>query len=121
SGTKSPPDGGRGGREGKDVLLALLMIMLIVFIFVGMEISWAIASACLVYMVFATLAGEHVPYILLAQQMADGIDTFSLIAIPLFIFAGELMAASGVTERLIRLAMAFLGHRTGGLANVSVA
>lgn len=103
------------------MMLAMLMVLLLVFIFLGMEISWSIGAACLIYLVIAWMTGEGVPFILLSQQMLDGIDTFSLIAIPLFIFAGELMAASGVTERLVRMAMAFLGHRKGGLANVSVA
>lgn len=103
------------------MMLAMLMIMLLVFIMLGMEIAWAIGAACLIYMVVASLMGEGIPFILLPQQMLDGIDTFSLIAIPLFILAGELMAASGITERLVRMAMSFIGHRTGGLANVSVA
>lgn len=103
------------------MMLAMLMVLLLVFIFLGMEISWSIGAACLIYLVVARLTGDSVPFILLSQQMLDGIDSFSLIAIPLFIFAGEVMAASGVTERLVRMAMAFLGHRKGGLANVSVA
>jgi len=102
------------------MMLAMLMIVLLVFIFVGMEIAWAIAAACMVYMVVSYFIGGGVPFILLSQQMIDGIDSFALIAIPLFIFAGELMAASGVTERLVKMAMAFIGHRQGGLANVAV-
>ena len=103
------------------MMLVFLMVLLIVLIFLGMEIAWAIGVACLAYLVLSHLTGDGVPFVLLSQQMLDGIDTFSLIAIPLFIFAGELMASSGVTERLVRMAMAFIGHRTGGLANVSVA
>lgn len=102
-------------------MLAMLMILLLVFIMLGMEIAWAIGSACMIYILVSSFTGGNVPLILIPQQMLDGIDTFSLIAIPLFILAGELMAASGITERLVRMAMSFIGHRTGGLANVSVA
>lgn len=103
------------------MMLAMLMILLLAFIFLGMEIAWAIGAACLVYLLVAWAIGDGVPFALLAQQMLDGVDSFSLIAIPLFIFAGELMAASSVTERLVNMAMAWIGHRKGGLANVAVA
>jgi len=102
------------------MMLAMLIITLLVFILLGMEIAWAIGAACLTYMVVSWALGDGVPFILVPQQMLDGIDTFSLIAIPLFILAGELMAASGITERLVRMAMAFIGHLRGGLAHVSV-
>lgn len=102
------------------MLLITLIFLLVLFIFLGMEIAWAIAVACLAYMVLADLGGNGIPYELLPQQMLDGVDTFSLIAIPLFIFAGELMSVTGVTERLVRFALAFMGHVRGGLANVAV-
>jgi tripartite ATP-independent transporter DctM subunit len=102
------------------MLLLTLICLLVLFIFLGMEIAWAIAVACLAYMVLSDLMGQDIPYALLPQQMLDGVDTFSLIAIPLFIFAGELMSATGVTERLVRFALAFMGHIRGGLANVAV-
>jgi tripartite ATP-independent transporter DctM subunit len=102
------------------MLLLTLICLLVLFIFLGMEIAWAIAVACLAYMVLTDLMGQDIPYALLPQQMLDGVDTFSLIAIPLFIFAGELMSATGVTERLVRFALAFMGHIRGGLANVAV-
>lgn len=102
------------------MLLLTLICLLVLFIFLGMEIAWAIAVACLAYMVLSDMLGQDIPYALLPQQMLDGVDTFSLIAIPLFIFAGELMAVTGVTERLVRFALSFLGHIRGGLANVAV-
>ncbi|MBL8698018.1 MAG: TRAP transporter large permease [Alphaproteobacteria bacterium] len=102
------------------MLLLTLICLLVLFIFLGMEIAWAIAVACLAYMVLADLGGDGIPYELLPQQMLDGVDTFSLIAIPLFIFAGELMSVTGVTERLVRFALAYMGHIRGGLANVAV-
>ena len=52
--------------------------------------------------------------------MIVGLDGFILVAIPLFVFAGELMNVSGVTQRIVRMASAVVGHFHGGLANVGV-
>ncbi len=54
------------------------------------------------------------------QQMASGMSIFSLLAIPFFIFAGELMLHGGIARRLIALASAVVGHMRGGLAQVNV-
>ena len=52
--------------------------------------------------------------------MAAGIDVFALLAIPFFIFAGELMNQSGIAAKLVRLAESILGRARGGLGQVSV-
>jgi tripartite ATP-independent transporter DctM subunit len=52
--------------------------------------------------------------------MTSGINSFTLLSVPLFIFAGELLTISGATMRLVDLASALVGHVTGGLANVAV-
>lgn len=57
---------------------------------------------------------------MLPQQFFSGIDAFSLMAIPLFILAGNLMNSSGMTERLMRLARVLVGHLRGGLGYVNV-
>ncbi len=57
---------------------------------------------------------------MLPQQLFSGIDAFSLMAIPLFILAGNLMNGAGMTERLMRLARALVGHLRGGLGYVNV-
>jgi tripartite ATP-independent transporter DctM subunit len=54
------------------------------------------------------------------QQVASGFNKISLLAIPLFIFAGELMLRGGISERLIALASSLVGHLRGGLGQVSV-
>lgn len=57
---------------------------------------------------------------ILPQRFFGGMDIFSLMAIPLFILAGNLMNNSGMTPRLIRLANAMVGHLRGGLGHVNV-
>ena len=56
----------------------------------------------------------------MVQQTAAGANTTSLIAIPLFIFAGELMMRGGISERLIAFASSLVGHLRGGLGQVNV-
>ncbi len=102
------------------MLLTALIVLLFVFIMLGMEVAWAIGFACLSYLWLSDLFYDEANYVLFPHQVFDGIDTFSLLAIPLFMFAGELMTESGVTQRLVRVASAFVGHIRGGLANVGV-
>jgi tripartite ATP-independent transporter DctM subunit len=102
------------------MMLLLLIGVLLLLIFLGMEIPWAIGVACFVYLIVSAMMGIDIPFVLIAVQMLAGVDSFSLLAIPLFMFAAELMSESGVTRRLVRMAQAFIGHIRGGLANVAV-
>ena len=56
----------------------------------------------------------------LAQQLVAGSQSFSLLAIPLFMLAGEIMSAGGLSQRLVEVASTLVRHRTGGLAIVTV-
>ncbi|MBM3505545.1 MAG: TRAP transporter large permease [Alphaproteobacteria bacterium] len=102
------------------MLLASMLILLLLFSLIGMEIAWAIGFAAFAYMVLSQFTDSPRPFVLFAQQMITGIDGFILLAIPLFIFAGELMNVSGITQRMVAFASAFVGHLRGGLANVGV-
>ncbi|MDB5412333.1 MAG: C4-dicarboxylate transport system [Rubritepida sp.] len=56
----------------------------------------------------------------LAQQLVAGSQSFSLLAIPLFMLAGEIMSRGGLSQRLVEVASTLVRHRTGGLAIVTV-
>ena len=58
--------------------------------------------------------------VMLSQRMFNGLDSFVLLAVPFFLLAGNLMNATGVTDRLIGFANASVGHLRGGLAHVNV-
>lgn len=103
------------------MLLASLFVLLLLLIALGMEIAWAIGVASFLYLVLSGMVGGSVPLQMMPMQILDGVDSFALISIPLFLFAGNLMTATGVTERLVRFALAFMGHIKGGLANVAIA
>ncbi len=68
----------------------------------------------------AYILSKGLPVTLVAQQLANSVSGYTLIAIPLYILAGELMNTGGITRRLFDLAMALVGHVKGGLAHVNV-
>ena len=102
------------------MMLAAMVVVLLAFTMLGMDIAWAIALACFFYIGFSQFTDNPTAWALFSQQMTVGLDSFVLVAIPLFIFAGELMNLSGVTQRLVRFAETMVGHYHGGLANVGV-
>lgn len=91
---------------------------LVVLLILGMPIAVAIGLSALGTVVVADL---DVPLTLLPHQIFEGINSYSLMAVPFFILAGEMMNAAGVTERIIRLALGLVGHIKGSLAQVNTA
>jgi tripartite ATP-independent transporter DctM subunit len=63
---------------------------------------------------------KGVPLVILVQKMIASLDSFVLVAIPLFIFSAKLMNTGGITDRITRVAMAFVGRLRGGLAHVNI-
>jgi tripartite ATP-independent transporter DctM subunit len=95
--------------------IALLFGAFMVLLLLGVPVAYALAAAALMTLLYLDL-----PSIVLVQQVGAGIGTASLIAIPLFIFAGEIMMRGGISDRLISLAAALVGRIRGGLGQVSV-
>ncbi|QDH68893.1 TRAP transporter large permease [Marilutibacter alkalisoli] len=96
-----------------DIFLLFGVFMLLLLL--GVPVAYSLAAAALVVLLYLDL-----PSIVLVQQVGAGIGTASLIAIPLFIFAGELMMRGGISDRLISLAAALVGRIRGGLGQVSI-
>ena len=92
--------------------LFFLAVMLL-----GVPIGVCLCLAGIVY-IFATDA--TVLFQSFPSQMFGGVDSYGLIAIPLFILIGEIMGSGGITRRLVDLAMGFVGSVRGGLAYVSI-
>lgn len=95
--------------------IAILFGVLILLLFIGVPVGFALLAASL-----STVLWLDLPAIVVVQQTAAGANTTSLIAIPLFIFAGELMMRGGISERLIAFASSLVGHLRGGLGQVNV-
>jgi tripartite ATP-independent transporter DctM subunit len=100
--------------------MILLFGMMLFFIMVGMELGTAMGLSGMLYILYSWLGPSPIPLSIIPQNFMYGLDSFPLLAVPLFMLAGELMEKGGVTERLVRFARALVGHITGGLANVSV-
>ena len=95
-----------------------LFILLGAFAFgvvIGMPVAFAMGIAAAAAFLF-----EGFPSLITFQRATAGVSVFSLLAIPFFIFAGEIMLHGGIAKRLVRLASALVGHLKGGLAMVNI-
>ncbi|MCR9135955.1 MAG: TRAP transporter large permease [Alphaproteobacteria bacterium] len=98
-------------------MIALVPIAAAVFLASGLAIAYVIGGAA----VLAFFATDNSRYLaILPQQIFSRIDVFALMAMPLFILAGELMNRGGVTSALINLSMALVGRLRGGLGHVNI-
>ncbi|MEI8189363.1 MAG: TRAP transporter large permease [candidate division NC10 bacterium] len=88
--------------------------------FLLIAIGVPIAFGLILVSLIVFLLNPATPAWVLAQRVVSGIDSFVLVAIPFFILAANIMNAGGITERLIKLAMAMVGHIRGGLSHVTV-
>src|SRR5687767_6359123 len=88
--------------------MALLMVL-------GVPIRLSLIPCSLLLIWVADL-----PLMVAVQQMFTGINAFTLLALPFFFLAGNVMTAGEIAERLVKLAMAMVGHLRGGLAHVNV-
>ena len=84
---------------------------------VGVPIGVCLCISGIVY-IFST--GNTVLFQSFPMQMFAGVDSYGLIAIPLFILIGEIMNSGGITSRLVDMSMAFVGSVKGGLAYVNI-
>lgn len=89
---------------------------LLVLLIAGVPVFIALLATCLIQIIY----GGGLPLLILAQRLSNTLDSFPLLAIPLFILAAEIMNHSGATRRIFRLASVMVGHITGGLAHVNV-
>ena len=95
---------------------SVLLIGFFVLLLVGVPIAFAMGLATLL----AILAHGGLPLSLLAQRALVGADSYSLLAIPFFVLAGNLMNSGGITARIVDFANAVVGRFRGGLAQTTV-
>lgn len=100
------------------VTTALLFIVFGVLLFLGVPISVSIIVSSIVT-VMSTLSWDQITFITM-QKMNSGVESFSLLAIPLFILAGNIMNNGGIAKRLIALAQLFVGRIPGNLAQANI-
>jgi tripartite ATP-independent transporter DctM subunit len=95
--------------------LLILCISFTVFLLLGVPVAFSIGLSAL-----ATLLYEGLPLAVGFQQMTSGMGIFSFLAIPFFIFAGELMLYGGIADRIVNFARNLVGHVRGGLGMSNV-
>ncbi|MCF8019752.1 MAG: TRAP transporter large permease [Vallitaleaceae bacterium] len=96
-------------------MLLLLFLVFIVLVILNVPIAFAMLIASIVSLLFGDMSLSMVTTRLFVQ-----VDSFPLMAIPFFIFAGEIMNASGITKRVVDFAQSLVGHIKGGLAHVNI-
>lgn len=94
----------------------ILVISMLILLCLNTPIAIAIGSAS----VITLLLQNEFSLMIIIQKMFGGADSFHLIAVPLFMFTGVIMAAGGVSQRLINLANSLVGWLPGGLAAVTI-
>lgn len=87
------------------------------FLVIGVPIALALGVACLVFMWWT---GNLDLLAAFPQRMIAGVDQFVLLTIPLFVLAGNLMSLGGITDRIVSLSRALVGHVHGGLSLVNI-
>jgi tripartite ATP-independent transporter DctM subunit len=82
----------------------------------GVPVAIAMCAASLIYV----MATRNIPDFVVIHRMYGGVDSFPLLAVPFFIFAGNLMNSAGITNRIYNFALALVGWMKGGLGHVNV-
>jgi tripartite ATP-independent transporter DctM subunit len=95
--------------------LAILCITFLLFLLLGVPVAFAIGLSAL-----CTILYEGLPVAVLFQQMMSGMNIFSFLAIPFFVFSGELMLHGGIADKIVNLARNLVGHIRGGLGMSNV-
>ena len=93
----------------------ILLGTFIITLFMGIPVAFSVGIAALVSILFT-----NVPIFVIFQRMFGGVDSFTLLAIPFFIFMGNVMERGGIARRIVDLANILIGQIQGGLAAVNV-
>ena len=95
--------------------LTILCVTFMGFLLLGVPVAFAIGLSAV-----CTIMYEGLPLAVVFQRMASGMNVFSFLAIPFFIFAGELMLYGGIADRIVGFAKNLMGHVKGGLGMSNV-
>ena len=95
---------------------AWALVLLIIMFLIGIPVTYALGFTALVIMYLST----GIKWVTVGQQMMYGLNSFTILAVPLFLLAGKLMNKCGVTDRLFGFARTLVGWLPGGLGHVNV-
>jgi tripartite ATP-independent transporter DctM subunit len=95
--------------------LVILCLSFVLFLILGVPVAFAIGLSAV-----CTILYEGLPVGVLFQQMMSGMNIFSFLAIPFFVFSGELMLHGGIADKIVAFARSMAGHIRGGLGMSNV-
>ena len=96
--------------------LGLFLVSLFGFLFLGVPICMVLVLCSIVLMVYSGMWDTMI----IPQAMVDGANNYPLMAIPFFVFAGEIMSAGGLSHRVVQLAQLLIGRVRGGLGYAAI-
>ena len=97
-------------------MIWVLFLILAILVIIEVPIAFALPAAALAYLLII----DTIPLMLVVQRIASGLESYVLLAIPLFIFAGNLFNTAGIARRIFDFAAALVGHIRGSLGHVNV-
>lgn len=97
-------------------MTGVMFIIMLVGIFIGLPVAFSILGSGMVFLILTDMK----PLTLVAQRMITGLDSFPLLAVPLFVLVGDLMDRGGISKRMVRWAESLLGWIPGGLGIVTI-
>ncbi len=98
-----------------DLAIIILFGSFLVLLLFGIPISFTLSISSIFTMLYL-----KIPLMVIGQKMSDVLDNFSLMAIPFFILAGQIMSDSGIARRLVDFSSLLVGKVRGGLAFVNI-
>jgi tripartite ATP-independent transporter DctM subunit len=97
-------------------MLILLAGLAVFLLLLEMPIAFAILGACISFI----LLDPNINFSIIPNMIIQGMDSFILMAVPLFVLVGVIMSTGGITNRLVNIAVSLVGHLPGGLAHVNI-
>jgi len=95
--------------------MGIVTIVFLLLLFIGMPVAFSIALAGVVFF----FVNPQIPLSIAVQKVVSPSQSFTMLAIPLFVFAGNLMNSTGITSRLLKFANVLTGHMYGNVAQLS--
>ncbi len=98
------------------IAVIILFTAFMIFMILRVPVTFSMLGACVLTALY--MGPKYASSVFL--RFGDGVQSFSFLAIPFFIFAGDIMAAGGISDRLVKVADVLVGRFRGGLAYVNV-
>ncbi len=93
----------------------IMFIIFLILLFTRVPIAYSLGISAVIYLLL-----EGIPFNIVAEKMYAGMDSFTMVCIPSFILAGNLMNTGGITKRIVAFCNVFVGHIRGALAYINI-